>query len=336
VFHETVAYYNARKRLTTALKIQDRVFATDQIATPFIFGLIHPQIYVPIGLSETELNYVLCHEFIHIKRKDYLIKFFGSVVLAFHWFNPFVWLAFKSMSVDLEMSCDEKVVASLGDTIRKEYAEIIFHLSRTKIKVTRSMLTFGTSDTRTRVNNVLNKKKITGIGMAATVIVCAILTVGIISNSAVRSMFNITRDVIYTGEINRLAPTDLSSITVDGIYIGLDINSIDLSAYTTDHPNTTGDYDYLFDQIRIGVDSASKVRSLTTGNDSLSINSHTGVFSIEDVTSLLGDHYLDKAQDREQQLRKHIYYDSATGVAAEFIYANHTRDFAWIVLKKLG
>ncbi|MHB8061935.1 MAG: M56 family metallopeptidase [Ruminiclostridium sp.] len=332
VFHETVAYFNARKRLATAIKIQDGVFETDQISTPFIFGLINPKIYVPVGISETELNYVLCHELIHIKRKDYVIKFFGSFVLAIHWFNPFVWLAFKYMSVDMEMSCDEKVVTSLGDAVRKEYAEIIFNFSRTKIKVTRSMLTFGASDTRMRVNNVLNKKRITIIGMTATAIICTILVIGLISNSAISSLFSFTSNGIYTWEVKRLASTDLSGIAVDEIKIGADISTIDLSGYSADHQNTTGDYNLFFDQVRIGIDAENKVRAVTGGLQS--INGSTKIDLIEGITSLLGDNYLDKSQDREQQLRKHIYYDREAGVVAEFVYADHTRDLAWITLRK--
>ncbi len=338
LIYEITAYNNARKRLATAIKIQDRVFETDRISTPFIFGLVNPKIYVPLGISKKELEYVLCHEFIHIGRKDYLIKFCECFVLAFHWFNPFVWLAFKYMGIDMEMSCDEKVVASLGDSVRREYAEIIFALSQKKIKVTKSMLAFGASDTRIRVNNVLNKKKNTAIGIIATVIVCAILAVCLISNSAVSSIFSITRDGIYTWEVRRLATTDLSSIAVDEIQIGSDVADIDLSVYPADRPNTLGNYDYFFNQIRIGVDSKNKVRSFTASNGAviISINSHTAISTIEEVTELLGQNYLDKSQDREQQLRKHIYYDSETGIVAEIIYANYDGYVAWVTLWKLG
>ncbi|MNE95999.1 hypothetical protein D3C80_1941550 [compost metagenome] len=54
---------------------------------------------------------------------------------------------------------------------------------------------------------------------------------------------------------------------------------------------------------------------------------------IEDITNLLGDNYLDKSQDREQQLRKRVYYDKETDVIVEIIYANHTRYLAWTILR---
>lgn len=334
LIYEFIAYNNARKRLMTAIKIQNQVFETDQISAPFIFGLLSPKIYIPIDISEKELEYVLCHEFIHIKRKDNLVKFIQCLVLAFHWFNPFVWLAFKFMSIDMEMSCDEEVIASLGSNTRKEYAKTIFALSQTKIKVTRSMLTFGASDTRIRVNNILNKKKNMAFKVALSVVAAAILTVFLVSNSAVSTIFKITHNSIYVYAVRRLKTTDLSNITADQIEIGARVQDIDLSSYPADRPNITGDYDYFFNQIRIGVNSENKVRSFTAANGAttLSINDHTKISTIDEVTELLGNHYLDKMQDREQGLKKHIYYDAKTGLMAEFIYSNYDGSIAWVTL----
>lgn len=336
VFYEIAAYCNARKRLAVAIKIQEQVFETDQISSPFIFGLVHPNIYVPVGITEKEFNYVLCHEFIHIKRKDYLIKFLACFVLAIHWFNPFVWIAFRYMSIDMEMSCDEKVVAFLGDSIRKEYAEVIFNFSRIKLEVTKSMLTFGASNTRIRVNHILHQKKHTVIGIAITTVICSALAIGLVSNSAVSVLFGFTRDGIYMAEVKHLASTDLSGIMVDEMRIGSDLADLDLTAYAANHPNTTGDYDYFFDQVRIGVDEENKIDAVTASSESVRVNGKIGMYRIDEITDLLGTHYLDKSQDSEQQLRKLVYYDSSTGVMAEFVYAKQNNDFAWIKLRKAG
>lgn len=338
IIYEIVSYNSVRKRLITAIKIQDQVFETDQISTPFIFGLVNPKIYVPLGIGTKELQYILCHEFIHIKNKDYIVKFCECFVLALHWFNPFVWLAFKYMNIDMEMSCDEKVVDCLGDSIRKEYAKVIFDFSKIKGKVTKSMLTFGSSDTRMRVNNVLNKRKNTLFKIIATVIVCTILTILLTFNSTIGSIFSIIHNSIYKWEVQKLETTDLSNIAIDQIQIGSDVNEIDLSIYPADRANTLGDYNYFFNQIRIGVDSENKVHSFSASNGIgiLSINGCTTISTIEDITELLGQNYLDKSQDREQQLRKYIYYDSKTDIVAEFIYSNYDGYIAWVTLWKVG
>ena len=143
------------------------------------------------------------------------------------------------------------VSAGRGDAIRKEYAEVIFNFSKTKIMVTKSMLTLGASVTRVRVDNVLNKKGNTVIGIVITTVICAALVIGLVSNSAVSSLLGFTRDGIYIEEIKRLASTDLSGIIVDEMKIGSDIADIDLTVYSVERPNTIGDYDYFFDQVRL-------------------------------------------------------------------------------------
>lgn len=339
ILTEAIAYNNARKKLGTAIRVKDNIFKTDRLITPIVFGLINPKIYIPMSINEKELEYALCHEQIHIRRKDNLAKFFAFLVLAIHWFNPFVWLAFKCLNNDIEMSCDEKVVASLGNAVRKKYAETIFNFSQAKIKITRSMLAFGESDTRKRVNNILNKKKSTNIKIVISVVVCAIITLGLIFNSAFGSMFSYFGDQYRYWEIERLQTTDLSDITVDTIQTGSNIEYVDLSVYQESDRfhSSDGGYAYYLDRIVLDIDDDKKVSYIFGYNSevSIKINNQTTA-TINDITTLLGDNYLDKTQDSEQGLRKHIYCDSEIGILAEFIYSEHDGQFVWIILRKLS
>jgi beta-lactamase regulating signal transducer with metallopeptidase domain len=107
------------KRLQTAEKIQDGVYISRKIDTPFVMGVLHPAIYLPESLNQAEKPYILMHEEYHIKRKDPLIKLISFLVLAIHWFNPFVWVAFFASSQDMEMSCDEAVLRKCGGDIKQ-------------------------------------------------------------------------------------------------------------------------------------------------------------------------------------------------------------------------
>lgn len=338
ILNETFAYFNARKKLLTAIKIKDNVFETDQIFTPFLFGLIKPKIYVPIGITEKEMDYVLCHEKIHIKRKDHLIKLFTYFVLAVHWFNPFVWLAFKNLSRDMEMSCDEKVLALLGNGVRKEYAETIFNFSKTKIKITRSMLAFGKSDTRKRVNNVLNKKKNNVVKIVVITIISSIIILGLLFSSSFSSLFSIIGNQYNSWEVGRLETTDLSNISVDEIEIGSNIEDIDLSIWQKSDrfKNKDGEFTYYFDELVLDVDDNKVSYIFAFIKDVvLSINGNQGMSTIDEVTDLLGKNYLEKTEDNEQRLMKHIYKDNQIGVVAEFIYSDYDRQFVWITLRSI-
>ncbi len=85
------------------------MYETDAIASPLCSDC-SGRIYLPVGLSEPELGYVLLHERTHIRRRDYLIKLLSFLALSVHWFNPVIWLACRLMSRDMEMSCDERII----------------------------------------------------------------------------------------------------------------------------------------------------------------------------------------------------------------------------------
>ena len=64
------------------------------------------------------LAYVLAHEYVHIRRFDSIRKLVLIVVLCVHWFNPLVWVMYILANRDIELSCDEAVVAVLCGQIQ--------------------------------------------------------------------------------------------------------------------------------------------------------------------------------------------------------------------------
>ena len=84
-------------------------------------GILHPTIYLSSELAGESREVVLCHERVHLQRRDYLINrrhFLSAVCIG----STLVWLAFYLMNMDCEMSCDEKVVKLLGEESKKVYS----------------------------------------------------------------------------------------------------------------------------------------------------------------------------------------------------------------------
>ena len=69
----------------------------------------------PVPAYGEERMMILLHEQCHIRRKDHLVKFLAVLILSVYWFHPLVWIAFRCMSADMEMSCDEMVLERLGE-----------------------------------------------------------------------------------------------------------------------------------------------------------------------------------------------------------------------------
>ena len=147
-----------RRRLSRAVILRDNVWQSDRVQSPFILGLFRPRIYIPFGLDEQTLSYVLAHERYHLKRGDHVVKPLAFLLLTLHWFNPLCWLAFHLMGRDMEMSCDEQVLAREGGD-RKVYSTALLSFAANRRFPSPSPLAFGEGEVRPRITNALNWKK---------------------------------------------------------------------------------------------------------------------------------------------------------------------------------
>lgn len=148
-----------KKRLQQAVVYKDNIYECDKIGSPFVMGMVRPRIYIPFRLREEELAYILKHEQYHIKRKDYLTKLMACILLGIYWFHPLVWMAYFFMVRDMEMSCDEYVVQTMGNEIKKEYSASLLAFATNTRRMSMGMLAFGESGTRKRVKHILRLKK---------------------------------------------------------------------------------------------------------------------------------------------------------------------------------
>ena len=135
------------------------VYTSDKISSPFVTGIFKPIIYLPRNIRRENTEYVLCHEVMHIKGRDYIFKFLSFLILGRHWFNPFVWVAFSLFGSDIEMACDEKSVAYLGENSKKNYSLALLSMAAEKGAKVRRPLYFGEGSVKARVKNVLACKK---------------------------------------------------------------------------------------------------------------------------------------------------------------------------------
>lgn len=170
-----VAYLRVKRQVATAVKFAHNVYECGAFRSPFVLGFFRPKIYIPFGLEPRQREHVLCHESAHIQRRDYLIKPLGFLLLAIHWFNPLVWLAFHLMSRDMEMSCDEKVLSQLGEEARREYSLSLLSIGSRRRFPAPNPLAFGETGVKERVVNVMKFRRAKRwVTVAAAVAVVAV------------------------------------------------------------------------------------------------------------------------------------------------------------------
>lgn len=148
-----------RRRIRNAQRMAENVYLCPDFHTPFTTGLLRPRIYLPQGLGQEEQAYILCHERVHIRRGDYLVKNAAFLLTAVYWYNPFVWVAFVFMERDMEMACDEKVLQLMGTEIKRSYSQSLLNFAEGPDSAAMTPLTFGENGVKQRVRNVLSFKE---------------------------------------------------------------------------------------------------------------------------------------------------------------------------------
>lgn len=166
-----VSWLRLRKRVREAVRLEENVYECE-ITSPFVLGLFRPRIYLPFSLENGERELVLAHERAHITAGDHIIKPLGWLLLAAHWYNPLVWLAYALFCRDIELACDERVVRGLSLSDRADYSQALLDLSRPRGGVRACPLAFGESSVKGRVKSVLSYKKPAFWLVLLAVVVC--------------------------------------------------------------------------------------------------------------------------------------------------------------------
>ena len=139
------------------------------ISAPLTFGVRHPVILMPKKTdweNESALQYILEHEFVHIRRFDTITKLLLIVAVCVHWFNPLVWVMYVLANRDIELSCDETVVHQFGNSIRAVYAKILISMEETRSNFTPLCNSFSKNAIEERITAIMKTRKTTIISLA--------------------------------------------------------------------------------------------------------------------------------------------------------------------------
>ena len=118
-----------------SLGIEQRHIAltlSSQVKSPCLFGIYRPRLIIPTSLekdlSSVELECVLLHELVHLKRNDLWCNWAMSLLQCLHWFNPVLWFAMSRIRADREMATDAGVLLQANELQRACYGELIIKL----------------------------------------------------------------------------------------------------------------------------------------------------------------------------------------------------------------
>ena len=180
--HALVSAGKLKRKLATAILLRDNIYESEFVDSPFVFGVVKPNIYLPMHMDEGTAAYVIAHEHAHLARRDHWWKVLGYLVLALHWFNPLVWVAYILFCRDIELACDEKVVRGLDGAARADYSQALLSCAAPKRAVAACPLAFGEGNIKMRVKSALHYRKPAFWVAAAAVLAVVIVAVCFLTN----------------------------------------------------------------------------------------------------------------------------------------------------------
>jgi len=159
LLYELLSALSVRNRVLDAVRLRDNVWQSDRVASPFIFGLFRPRIFVPYGLEEAVMEQVVSHERAHMRRYDHWIKPFAFTLLAVYWYNPLLWVAYVLLCRDIEVACDQRAIKGLDEDGRRQYAFALLACGVERHSIAACPLAFGEVGIKHRIKSVLNYRK---------------------------------------------------------------------------------------------------------------------------------------------------------------------------------
>ena len=149
------------------------------ISSPMLVGFSKNTIWLPNNAySEEELNMILKHELVHLKRKDLWYKAFVLMISSIHWYNPLFYLFVKELDNLCEHACDDEVIKNTDIQVRKTYSQTILHTEKFKRKKSVFSTNFlgSTQILKKRIFSIMDmSKKKSGIGV---MVLLMLLTTG--------------------------------------------------------------------------------------------------------------------------------------------------------------
>ena len=177
LLYALAAYVTVKWKVRASVRVEKNIYECDDIADPFILGIVRPRIYLPSGLDEETKKYVLKHETAHLGRKDYLWKPLGFLILSVYWFQPLCWAAYILMCGDIEYACDEKVIKKETEGARADYCKALLTCSVPRKMIAACPVAFGENGVKGRVKNMMNYKKPTFWISSISIIIVVIVAV---------------------------------------------------------------------------------------------------------------------------------------------------------------
>ena len=199
------------------------VKVSPRLATPCLFGLLHPTVYLTPACTEDaqRLRHVLTHETTHLRHGDHIWAWVRCLCLCVYWFNPLVWLAAYLSKRDCELACDEAALKILGEGERIAYGRTLVDMVAStpapgQLLEAATAMHENKKQLKERVNRIVKKPR-----MFLTAAIALLLVLTIVTGCAFSGAVDPTNN-------NTTTPTDGTRPTINEALAKINVGQLPL------------------------------------------------------------------------------------------------------------
>ena len=305
-----ISYWRIRRKVRTAVLLNENIFQSENVISPFVLGIIKPKIYLPFSMPEQEMSHVIAHEQAHIQRKDHWWKPIGFLILSVYWFNPLLWLAYVLLCRDIELACDEKVVKDFTHEQKADYSQALLSCSVGRRMIAACPLAFGEVGVKNRVKSVLHYKKPAFWLIVVAVVVSIIVAVCFLTNprTSVNEELSVFLDMQIAEHFYSPEHTEGNFVTVHHKILGVEksLNKTTVYMWVLYRENS-------WDNGQIKVETASHIPTVVTAKQTGKHGHYElveyweprdGGYYVEDIKGKFPWYLHDKALDSQRYIKE--------------------------------
>ena len=113
-----------------AWSVEASLLVSDEISSPVTFGWRKPVVLLPAAFPTMDSRVqdaILCHEIMHIRRRDWLFTVVEELVRAVFWFHPAIWWLLGEIGLAREQEVDRLAIGITNE--REEYMDALLAIA---------------------------------------------------------------------------------------------------------------------------------------------------------------------------------------------------------------
>ena len=219
-----------RRRAEPLDVCDDRVVISTDVSIPIAAGLLKPIVIIPRTMAEaltpSDLARVIAHERAHIRRNDVLANFIQRAIEATLFFNPWVYVIGRNLSIEREAACDDLAVRATGAA--DEYAACLASLAQGVSDRLAPLLTPSAFGSRKPVvvridrlvrNGASSATSLNYYALGGTIMLLAVLTLALQAVSPALPLSANTSSSLLASGSNRVVASTCTTVNSDALVV---------------------------------------------------------------------------------------------------------------------